>query len=230
MDIYTRGTGQTGARDRSDRLACSTPCTRSHPTAEVLSSKRSLLRDAAILTKIRSAVLEGPRNPGRWPVLRKPPKPHAREDSRLHAVAQTPFPPRPSDGPRRRPTPVTSSPAARPYTPSTPVASASPETDARASTTWRLQPPSACLALWRKPRNPPSVAACALDPGMDATAATRPELLHGNSPSTLDARVPAIQRPSARSHHTVDNSLITGRIEYSTFLNLPLDECIVNTP
>jgi len=29
---------------------------------------------------------------------------------------------------------------------------------------------------------------------------------------------------------TVDNSLITGRIEYSTFLNLPLDECIVNTP
>ena len=39
-------TGQTGARDRSDRLACSTPCTRSHPTTEVLSSKRSLLRDA----------------------------------------------------------------------------------------------------------------------------------------------------------------------------------------
>ena len=74
-------------RDRSDRLACSTPCTRSHPTAEVLSSKRSLLRDAAILMKIRSAVLKGPRNPGRWPVLRKPPKPHAREYSRLRAVA-----------------------------------------------------------------------------------------------------------------------------------------------
>ena len=32
-------TGQTGARDRSDRLACSTPCTQSHPTAQVLSSK-----------------------------------------------------------------------------------------------------------------------------------------------------------------------------------------------
>src|SRR6185295_1760117 len=102
--------------------------------------------------------------------------------------------------------------------PSTPVASASPETDARASTTWRLQPPSACLVLWRKPKNPPSVAACALDLGMDATAAAGPELLHGNSPSTLDARVPAIQRPSARSHRTVDNSLITGSIEYSTFL------------
>ena len=58
----------------------------------------------------------------------------------------------------------------------------------------------------------------------------RPQHLHGSSPSTLDARVPAIQRPSARSHHTVDNSLITGRIEYSTFINLPLDECIVNTP
>src|SRR6185295_1445168 len=120
--------------------------------------------------------------------------------------------------------------------PSTPVASASPETDARASTTWRLQPPSACLDLWRKPRNPPSVAACALDPGVNATAAARSELrsrlpftavhrtvhrsqnLHGSSPSTLDARVPAIQRLSARSHRTVDNSLITSRIEYSTFL------------
>ena len=73
--------------------------------------------------------------------------------------------------------------------PSTPVASVSPETDARASMTWRLQPPSASLVLWRKPKNPPSVAACALDPGMDATAAARPELLHGSSPSTLDARV-----------------------------------------
>ena len=100
-----------------------------------------------------------------------------------------------------------------------------------------LQPPSASLVLWRKPRNPPSVAACALDPGVDATAAARPELrsrlpftavhrtvhrpqhLHGSSPSTLDARVPAIQRPSTRSHRTVDNSLITRRIEYSTFLS-----------
>src|SRR6185503_17009044 len=116
------------------------------------------------------------------------------------------------------------------------------------STTWRLQPPSVSLVLWRKPRNTSSVAACALDPGVDATAAARHELrsrlpfatvhrtvhrpqhLHGISPSTLDACVPTIQRPSARSHHTVDNSLITSRIEYSTFLNLPLDECIVNTP
>jgi len=47
------------------------------------------------------------------------------------------------------------------------------------------------LVLWRKPRNPPSVVAYALDPGVDATAAARPEFLHGNSPSTLDARVPA---------------------------------------
>jgi len=61
--------------------------TRSHPTAKFLSSTQSLLRDAATSMKIRSAVLEGPRNPGRWPVLRKPPKLHAREDSRLHAVA-----------------------------------------------------------------------------------------------------------------------------------------------
>src|SRR6185312_15756930 len=87
--------------------------------------------------------------------------------------------------------------------------SASPETDARTSTTWHLQPPSASLVLWRKPRNPSSTGACALDPGVDATAAARPELrsrlpftavhctvhrpqhLHGSSPSTLDARVPA---------------------------------------
>src|SRR6185503_14705118 len=117
--------------------------------------------------------------------------------------------------------------------PSTPVASVSPETDVRASTTRRLQPSSASLVLWRKPRNPPSVAACVLDPGVNATAAAlselrsrlpftavhrtvhRPQHLHGSSPSTLDARVPAIQRLSARSHRTVDNSLITSRIEYS---------------
>ena len=61
--------------------------TLSHPTAEVLSSSRSLLRDAAISMKIRFVVLWGPRNPGRCLVLRKPPKLHAREDSHLHAVA-----------------------------------------------------------------------------------------------------------------------------------------------
>src|SRR6185312_4923461 len=87
--------------------------------------------------------------------------------------------------------------------------SASPKTDARASTTWRLQLPSTSLVLWRKPRNPPSVGACALDLGVDATAAARPELwsrlpftafhrtvhrpqhLHDSFSSTLDARVPA---------------------------------------
>src|SRR6185295_17563907 len=75
--------------------------------------------------------------------------------------------------------------------------------------TWLLQPPSASLVLWRKPRNPPSTGACDLDPGVDAIAAARPELrsrlpftavhrtahrpqhLHGSSPSTLDFRVPA---------------------------------------
>ena len=69
-------------------------------------------------------------------------------------------PPRPQRGPKRRRRP----------------SSASPETDARASTTWRLQPPSASLVLWRKPRNPASVAVCALDPGVDATATARNEL------------------------------------------------------
>ena len=132
--------------------------------------------------KIRSAVLEGPRNPGRWPILRKPPKLHAREDSRLHTVALDAVDVHPS---------------------------ISPETDARASTTWCLQPPSASLVLWRKPRNPPSIGARASSPGVDAAATAWPELrsrlpftavhrtvhrpqhLHGSSPSTLDARVPA---------------------------------------
>ena len=35
-----------------------------------------------------------------------------------------------------------------------------------------------------------------LNPGVDTTAAAWPELLHGSSLSTLDARVPAIQRPN----------------------------------
>ena len=65
-------TGQTGSMDRSDRTvrpvpgtgqtgwSAVSPCTRSHLMAEVLSSKRSLLHDAAILMKIWSMVLEGP--------------------------------------------------------------------------------------------------------------------------------------------------------------------------
>ena len=157
-----------------------------------------------------------------------------------------PFPPRPSDGPRRRPSPPR--PQRGPRRRRRPSPPSVPRPTPVTSTTWRLQPPSASLVLWRKPRNPPSIAACTLDPGVDATATARHELrsqlpftavhrtihrpqhLHGSSPSTLNARVPAIQRLSARSHRTVDNSLITSMIEYSTFLNLPLDECIVNTP
>ena len=49
---------------------------------------------------------------------------------------------------------------------------------------------------------------------------------------TVDTRRPCTcnQRSSTRSHRTVDNSLITARSEYCSFLNLPLDECFVNTP
>ena len=171
--------------------------------------------------KIRSAVLEGTRNPGMWPVLRKLPKPHAREDSRLRAVAldaaRRPSPPRPQRGPRRRRCP--SPPSVPRPTPVPP----------RLGVFNRRPPPWFCGAN-QETRLP------SLDPGVDATAAARHELrsrlpftavhrtvhrpqhLHGSSPSTLDARVPAIQRTSARSHRTVDNSLITSRIEYSTFL------------
>src|SRR6185503_5375273 len=66
--------------------------TRSHPTAEFLSSTRSLHCDAVTSMTIRSAVLGGQRNPSRWPVLRKPPQLDAREDSRLHAMALDPVP------------------------------------------------------------------------------------------------------------------------------------------
>src|SRR6185503_11729660 len=76
----TQVKGYLYPRDRSDRYAgpvrpvrwtgqtgwpAAPPVQQSHPTAKVLSSKRSLLRDAAVLMKIQSAVLEGPRNPGR---------------------------------------------------------------------------------------------------------------------------------------------------------------------
>src|SRR6185295_5801873 len=155
-----------------------------------------------------------------------PPRRGPRRRSRLGLLTaldatRRPSPPRPQRGPRRR---------RRPSPPSVPRPT--PVT----STTWRLQPPSASLVLWHKPRNPPSVAACALDRGVDATAAARSELrsrlpfaavhctvhrsqhLHGSSPSTLDAHVPAIQRQSARSYRTVNNSLIPSRIEYSTLL------------
>ena len=49
---------------------------------------------------------------------------------------------------------------------------------------------------------------------------------------TVDTRCPCTcnQRLSTRSRRTVDNSLITTRSEYCSFLNLPLDGCIVNTP
>ena len=99
---------------------------------------------------------------GRFP----PPRHGPRRRSRLGLLtaldaARCPSPPRPQRGPRRR---------RRPSPPSVPRPM--PVT----STTWRFQPPSASLVLWRKPRNPPSIAACALDPGVDATAAARSKL------------------------------------------------------
>ena len=97
-DLYTPGCGQTGPRDRSDRSGLQQLCTRSQSKAEFLSSTRSLHCDATTSMKIRSAVLEGLRNPGRWPVLRKTAK-----TSRAGR-----FPP-PRRGPRRRRRPLPSS-------------------------------------------------------------------------------------------------------------------------
>ena len=99
---------------------------------------------------------------GRFP----PPRRGPRRRSRLGLLtaldaAQRPSPPRPQRGPRR---------CRRPSPPSVPRPTPVPPT------TWRLQPSSASLVLWRKPRNPSSVAACALDPGVDATATARHEL------------------------------------------------------
>src|SRR6185312_6446993 len=73
--------------DRSDRSVLQQPAVQPRSTAELLSSTRSLCCDAATSTKFRSAVLEGPRNPGRWPVLRKPPN-----TSHGKIPASTPWP------------------------------------------------------------------------------------------------------------------------------------------
>ena len=130
---------------------------------------------------------------------------------------------------------------------STPVASVSPKTDARASTTssstairqlgfvaqnkkpaihrcLRLRSRSGCHSC--RPVRAPVPATLHRRPphGPSATAPPRQLSVDTRRPCTCN------QRPSTRSHRTVDNSLITTRSEYSTFLNLPLDECIVNTP
>ena len=135
--IYTTSgvTGQTGLTDRSDRSLPRNDLhpdsytrnarrgktgkgTRSHPTAEFLCSTRSLLRDAATLMKIRSAVLEGPRNPGsvagfektaKTPRAGRFPPPRRSPGRCSHLVlltaldaARGPSPPRLPRGPRRR--------------------------------------------------------------------------------------------------------------------------------
>src|SRR6185295_2883856 len=99
---------------------------------------------------------------GRFP----PPRRGPRRRSHLGLLtaldaARRPSPPRPQRGPRHR---------RRPLPPSV------PRPTSVTSTTWRLQPPFASLVLWRNPRNPPSVAACALDPGVDAAAVAQSEL------------------------------------------------------
>src|SRR6185436_10577845 len=119
-------------------------------------------------------------------------------------AARRPSPPRPQRGPRRRPRP-SPPPVPRP-TPVTP----------RLGVFNRRPPTWFCGA---KTKNPSSVVACALDPGVDATAAARPELrsrlpftavhhtvhrpqhLHGSSPSTLDTCVPAT-KDQAHDHTT----------------------------
>ena len=102
------------------------------------------------------------------------------------------------------------------------------------------------MVLWRKPRNPPSVNACALDPGMDAIAAARsklrsrlpftaihrtvhrPQHLHGSSPSTLDARVPA-NKDQAHDHtarltiHSSQSGVSTTHSSYHAHNKPPYD-------
>jgi len=137
---------------------------------------------------------------GRFPPPRRGPKRRSRLGllTALDA-ARRPSPPRPQRGPRRRRRPLLrQSRNRRPCL-----------HDLASSTAVRL--------LWRKPRNLHSVGACALDPGVDATAAARPEFLsrlpftavhrtvhrpqhlHGSSSSTLHARVPAT-KDQAQDH------------------------------
>jgi len=138
---------------------------------------------------------------GRFPLPRRGPRCRSRLGllTALDAVRHL-SPPRPQRGPRRR---------RRPSPPSVPRPTPVPQ---RLGVFNHRPPPWFC-GTNQETCLPSPLAP--FDPGVDATAAARPKLLHGSSPSTLDARVPAIQRPSARLHRTVDNSLITGRLEYS---------------
>ena len=166
--------------------------------------------------------------------MRKSPKLHAREDSRLQRrgprrrsrlglltaldAARRPSPPHPQRGPRRR-----------------------------ASTTWRLQPTSVPPRLGVFNRRPPawfcganqetrlpSPLAPSIQewmPQLPPSPSSGPGCLHHRPPHgpsattpprqlTVDTRRPCTcnQRPNTRSHRTVDNSLITARRRYSTFL------------
>src|SRR6185437_1824185 len=90
----------------------------------------------------------------------------------------------------------------------------------------RLRPRSKSGRHSRRPARAPVPTALHRRPPRGPSATAPPRQL------SVDTRRPCTcnQRPSTRSHRTVDNSLIPTRSEYSTFLNLPLDECIVNTP
>jgi len=136
---------------------------------------------------------------GRFPPPRRGPSRRSRLGllTALDAVRRL-SPPRPQRGPRRhrRPSPP-SVPRPTPVPPRLGV--------------FNRHPPAWFCGANQETRLPSPLAPSIQD--------WTPQLSPGlsSSTSTLDARVPAIQRPNARSHRTVDNSL-TDIIDYSAFL------------
>src|SRR6185312_1304199 len=170
---------------------------------------------------------------GRFPPPHRGPRRRSRLDL-LTALdgAQRPSPPRPQRGPRRRRRPSPPSvPRPTPVPPRLGVFNRRPPTWF-CGTNQETRLPSALapsIQEWtpQLPLGQSSGPSCPSPPSTARSMATAPP-----RQLSVDTRRPCTcnQRPSTRSHRTVDNSLITTRSEYSTFLNLPLDECIVNTP
>ena len=169
---------------------------------------------------------------GRFP----PPCRGPRRRSRLGLLAaldaaRRPSPPRPQRGPRRRRRPFLRQsrdrrPCLHDLASSTAVRQLGFVAQTKPAIHRCLRPRSRSGRHSCRPARAPVPAALHRRPphGPSATAPPRQLSVDTRRPCTCN------QRPSARSHRSVDNSLITSRIEYSTFLNLPLDECIVNTP
>ena len=146
-----------------------------------------------------------------------PPRRGPRRRSRLGLLtaldaARRPSPPRPQRGPRRRRRPclhdLASSTAVRQL--------GFVAQTKKPAFRWRLHPRSRSGRHSCRPARAPVPAALHRRPPHGPSATTPPRQL------TVDTRRPCTcnQRSSTQSHRTVDNSLITARSEYCSFLSI----------